>query len=254
MMLNSPEIGAADLSSLRVVFTGGEAVPYDQAARFEDSTGCKVLQFYGSNETGAASRTTLGDDRPHRLTTAGRVIEGMQVRLFDPVTREPLGIVGRGQPGCKGPATCEGYYGDPDGDAQLYTEDGWMLMGDLVEVDTDGYLSVIGRTSDIIIRGGKNISAPAVEAEVMTHPAVIVAAAVAVSDPVFGEKVCVYIEGPEPVSLEAITAHLEGRGVTREWFPEYLVQLDVLPRSAGAKIAKGELREDARRRFESPGR
>ena len=74
---------APDWSSLRVLFTGGEAVPYQRAAEFEEQTGACVLQFYGSNETGALSRTALSDTREKRLRTAGRVIEEMQVRLFD---------------------------------------------------------------------------------------------------------------------------------------------------------------------------
>lgn len=245
MLLNSPAIDEVDLSALKVVFTGGEAVPYAKAAEFEDRTGCKVLQFYGSNETGAASVTTSDDDRVHRLTTAGRIIPGMHVRLFDPVSLEPLPIPGRGQPGCKGPALCNGYWDDPQANASLYTSDGWILMGDLVEIDAEGYLTVVGRTSDIIIRGGKNLSAPAIEGEVMTHPAVAVAAAVAVPDPVFGERVGLFVEarpGRRGLTLEDITGHLRARGVTREWFPEYLFELDELPRSSGGKVAKGELR------------
>jgi acyl-CoA synthetase len=245
LLLDDPALAGADLSSLRAVFTGGEAVPYEKAAQFEDRTGAKVLQFYGSNETGAASVTTLGDDRPHRLTTAGRVIPGMQVRLFDPADGTPVPVPGRGQPGCRGPATCEGYWDDPAANASLYTADGWMLMGDLVEIDADGYLTVVGRTSDIIIRGGKNISAPAVEAEVVTHPDISVAAAVPVPDPVFGERVGVFVEmrpGAAPVTLDDITAHLARRGVSREWFPERLLGVGPLPRSSGGKVAKGDLR------------
>lgn len=248
LMLDDPAFPGTDLSSLRVVFTGGEAVPYEKAAEFEDRTGAKVLQFYGSNETGAASVTTLADDRPHRLSTAGRVIPGMHVRLFDPATLQPVEVPGRGQPGCRGPATCEGYWDDPDANASLYTDEGWVLMGDLVEIDGDGYLTVVGRTSDIVIRGGKNISAPAVEAEVMTHPSVSVAAVVAVPDPVFGERVGVYIElkpGAPNVTLEELTAHLASRQVTREWFPERLLGVGPLPRSSGGKVAKGELRARA---------
>jgi acyl-CoA synthetase len=251
MMLGSPALDSTDLSSLRVVFTGGEAVPYEKAAEFEDRTGCKVLQFYGSNETGAASRTTVRDDREHRLGTAGRVIDEMQVRLFSP--EDPSRPVsGRsGQPGCRGPATCEGYWSDDAANAQLYNDEGWMLMGDLVEIDESGYLTVVGRTSDIIIRGGKNVSAAVVEAEVMTHPAVTVAAAVAMPDPVFGERVCVYVELAvgRAVTLEELTGHLQSRGVTREWWPERLVVLDSLPRSSGGKVAKGELRADIRTRL-----
>jgi acyl-CoA synthetase len=126
-----------------------------------------------------------------------------------------------------------------------------MLMGDVVEIDDEGYLTVVGRTSDFIIRGGKNISAPQVEAEVATHPGVAVAAAVAMPDNVFGERVCVYVEvrpGWESITLGDLTDHLASRGVTKEWFPERLVILDALPRSSGGKVAKGELREDVRRR------
>ncbi len=245
MLLNSAALRPDDLTSLRVVFTGGEPVPYARAAEFEDRIGAQVLQFYGSNETGTVSRTTTRDSKRRRLTTAGRTIDEMQVRLVDPATGETVNGL-QGQPACRGPATCEGYYGDPAANAQLYTPDGWMLVGDLVEIDPDGYLTVIGRTSDIIIRGGKNISAAAVEAEVMTHPRVALAAAVAMPDPVFGEKVCVFAElrSAEPLTLEELNDHLAARGATREWFPERLIVVDRLPRSSGGKVAKSDLRGD----------
>jgi acyl-CoA synthetase len=251
MLLNAQAERPRDLSSLRSMFTGGEAVPFERAAAFEDTTGAKVLQFYGSNETGALSRTTVHDDREHRFGTAGRLIDEMQVRLLDPDTHDdvPPGVT-EGQPACKGPATCLGYWGDDAANQKLFTDDGWMLMGDIVRIDDDGYLSVIGRTSDFIIRGGKNISAPAVEAELTTHPDVAMVAAVPFPDPVFGERVCAYVEtrpGAE-VTLEALVAHLAERGVSREWYPEHLVVVDELPRSSGGKVAKGDLREDAKRR------
>lgn len=254
MLLNSSRLDRADLSALRVVFTGGEAVPYAKAAEFEKRTGATVLQFYGSNETGAVSRTTLRDDRPHRLTTAGRIITEMHVQLVDPVTRQPV-TGSSGQPACRGPATSEGYWNDPAGNDDLYTGDGLMLMGDLVSIDSDGYLTVIGRTSDIVIRGGKNISAAAVEAEVMTHPAVAMAGAVAVPDEVLGERVCVFVQLREgsALTLQDLAAHLEGRGVTREWFPEYLIVADELPRSSGGKLAKAELRTAAARYVRGDG-
>lgn len=160
MMLNSPLFDQLDLSSLRVMFTGGEAVPFARAAAFEDLTGAKVLQFYGSNETGVLSGTRLTDSRERRFGTAGRVIDAMQVRVYDDRGVQMTGTPLVGIPACKGPATCVGYLDDDDANAQLFTDDGWMLMGDVVEIDDDGYLRVIGRTSDIIIRGGKNISAP----------------------------------------------------------------------------------------------
>jgi acyl-CoA synthetase len=160
-------------------------------------------------------------------------------------------VEGRGQPACRGPATCLGYWDDDAANAKLFTADGWMLMGDIVEIDSDDYLRVVGRTSEFIIRGGKNLSAPAIEAEVATHPGVALCAAVPAPDAVFGERVCIYVS-PRPnqsPTLEDITRHLSERGVTREWFPEYLVTMDELPRSSGGKVAKAALAEDAKRRW-----
>ena len=144
-----------------------------------------------------------------------------------------------------------GVEGDRAGMAELYTDDGWMLMGDIVRIDDDGYLTVVGRASDFIIRGGKNVSAAQVEHEVGSHPAVALVAAVAVPDELFGERVCVYVvarPGAGDLTLDAVTAHLAQREVSKELWPEYLVTVDDLPRSSGGKIAKGELREDAKGR------
>jgi acyl-CoA synthetase len=240
MMLNSPLFDQLDLSSLRVMFTGGEAVPFARAAAFEDRTGARVLQFYGSNETGALSRTQVVDSRERRFGTAGRIIDAMAVRVYDEAGTEMTGSPLAGIPACKGPATCVGYLDDDEANAQLFTEDGWMLMGDVVEIDGDGYLRVIGRTSDIIIRGGKNISAPALEAEIAEHPDVDLVAAVSMPDETFGERVCVYVSTKNQVSLTLsdITTFLAARGIGREQFPERLIQLDALPRSSGDKVAK----------------
>ncbi len=252
MLLNAQAEKPRDLSSLRSMFTGGEAVPYERAAEFERVTAAAVLQFYGSNETGALSRTTAKDTRERRLRTAGAVIPDMEVRLFDPDTgADVTGQRATGQPACRGPATCLGYWDDAEANAKLFTPDGWMLMGDIVEIDAEGYLTVVGRTSDFIIRGGKNISAPAIEQEVAAHPGIALVAAVPSPDPVFGERVCIYVKarvGAE-ITLEGVIEHLSKRGVSREWFPERMVLMDDLPRSSGGKVAKGDLREDAKRRW-----
>lgn len=255
MMLNAAESDGRDLSSLRVMFTGGEAVPNERASEFEERTGARVLQFYGSNETGALSRTSLTDSRDRRLRTAGRTIDEMKVRLLDG-DDDVTASGGPGEPVCRGPALSMGYWDDDDANRRLYTPDGWMRTGDLATIDPDGYLSVVGRLSDIIIRGGKNISAPQVESEVATHPRVAMAAAVAMPDPVFGERVCVYVtlRDPVPLSLAELTEHLLSRGCGKELLPERVVVLDELPTASGGKVAKAELREDIRRRLveESP--
>lgn len=267
MMLNSPAIDTYDLSSLRAMFTGGEAVPYARSAEFEERTGARVLQFYGSNETGALSYTSMRDTRERRLTTGGRVIEGMDVHLVGEDGRATSwraggdgasgdvasGDVASGQAACRGPATCLGYYDDADANAALITDDGLMLTGDIATVDEEGYLCVVGRKSDFIIRGGKNISAVVVEEQVATHPSVAMAAAVAMPDEIFGERVCVYltlVEGAD-VTLDELVDHLRSGGYSKETFPERIELVDELPRSSGGKIAKGELRADIRRRLQA---
>jgi acyl-CoA synthetase len=244
MLLNSPRATVTDFSSLRVMFTGGEAVPFERAADFERRTGARVLQFFGSNETGALSRTRTTDTIDARLRTAGAVIDAMRVRLFDDEGRDVTAEGGPGQAACAGPATCLGYYNDPEANRRLFTSDGWMLTGDICTVDDDGYLRVVDRKSDFIIRGGKNVSAAAVEDQVGSHPDVAMVAAVAVPDPVYGERVCVFVvpRSGATVDLDTLRAHLKERGTSPETWPERLELVGDLPRGSGGKVAKAELR------------
>ena len=242
MMLGSERLDQADLGSLRAVFTGGEAVPYHRAAEFEDRTGARILQFYGSNETGAFSNTSMADSRQDRLTTAGRVIATMAPRLFDDGV-DVTATGGPGQPACRGPATCTGYYDDPEANRALVTEDGWVLMEDVATVDDRGYVRLTGRKTDFIIRGGKNISAAAVEDAVGTHPAVVLVAVVGVPDDVFGERVGAFVvpRAGASLTLAELVAHLRAAGYSPESFPEHLYLVDDLPRASGGKVAKGLL-------------
>jgi acyl-CoA synthetase len=250
LLLDAPALARRDLGSLRVLFTGGERVPAERAAEFERRTGARVLQFYGSNETGALSRTTTQDPAEVRLGSAGHVIASMQVRLFDADGRD-VTAGGRGQPGCRGPLLSRGYWNDPAANARLRTPDGWMLTGDLAELDARGVLRVVGRLGDFIIRGGKNVSAAAVEEAAGTHPGVALAAAVAMPDPTFGERVCLYavLRAGAALTLAELVAHLRAQGASPENLPERLVVVDELPRSSGGKIHKAALREDIARRL-----
>jgi len=244
LMLASPVMDEVDLSSLRVLYTGGEAVGAERAKEWERRTGSKVLQFYGSNEIGPFSCTSLDDPDDLRLGTVGRVVEGLDYRLYDDLGQPAPGRTG--QPGAISPGTAGGgYWGDDEANAALVTADGYFLMPDVVTVDEAGYVTITGRKSDIIIRGGKNISAAAVEADVARHPAVAMAAAVAVSDDVFGERVCAVVvlrPGVESLSLDELVGFLAAEGVSKEYFPEHLVILEELPQSMGGKIAKADLR------------
>ena len=241
MMLNSPDVDKRDVSSLRVMFTGGEMIPYEAARSFEERTGSLVLNFYGSNESGFATGTRVTDAPERRLRTGGSSLSGTEVRLFD--NGVDVTGTGRGQPGSRGPSLCLGYYDDPEANAQLFTEDGYVLHADIVTIDDEGYLTVVGRKSEIIIRGGKNISAAVVEDLVTTHPVVALAAAVPIPDPLFGERVCVFVElrQGESLTLTELIDFLGGAGASKENYPEHLVVMDELPRSSGGKVAKGRL-------------
>ncbi|MGB1489273.1 MAG: class I adenylate-forming enzyme family protein [Acidimicrobiales bacterium] len=234
-----------DLSSLRVIFTGGEAISPTRAQELEEKSGCRVLNFYGSNETGTLSGTTVHDPAEKRYTSAGKVIPEMQVRLYDPTTGERTADIGKGQPACKGPALSLGYWEDDDANKELMTEDGWFLMGDLVEIDSQGWLKVTGRVSDFIIRGGKNISAVAIEREVELHPKVALVAVVPKPNKKLGETAAAYVQlhVGQSLSLEELQNFLSDQGVSIEWWPETLNVLKRLPLSSGGKVAKGELKE-----------
>ncbi|MDX6215001.1 MAG: acyl-CoA synthetase [Frankiales bacterium] len=251
MLLNHPASDEHDLSSLKVMFTGGEMIPPDRAREFEDRTGAVVLSFFGSNETGALTATRHDDPREKRLTTVGRVLPSMEVRLYD----EGGAVTsGTGIPGGRGPLLCQGYWDDAAANELLYAPDGFMLMGDVVSIDEDGWMTVVGRTSDIIIRGGKNISAVTVENAVDSHPSVDAVGIVPVSDEVFGERVCavVTLVPGTTLTLEELIAHLDGAGLGKESWPEHLLVLEELPRSSGGKLAKRSLRDLAERHFRPP--
>jgi acyl-CoA synthetase len=246
MLLNSPAFATTDLSSLRVMFTGGERVPVARAREFEERTGCAVLQFYGSNEAGPLSVTTVDDPQAARLTTAGRPIPGARLRLLAD-DGDVLG--GPGQVAATGPGCTPGYLDDDAANAALFRPDGWLLTGDVATIDAAGYLSITGRIADFIIRGGHNVSALVVEEAVGGHPAVAQAAVVAVPDPVLGERVCAYVVTRAPLTLDALRVHLDATGVSKQNWPEYLVAWPSLPLGTGGKVDKAALRADAAQRF-----
>src|SRR4029078_12635095 len=148
------------------------------------------------------------------------------VRLLDAATGADLTAPGAvGVPAAKRPTLCLGYYDDDAANTPLLTADTWMGMGDLATIDGDGYLTVVGRTSDVIIRGGKNVSGADVEDNVASPPGVSLCAAVAMPDETFGERVCVFVElraGAGLLTLDGLHAHLAQRGIGKELWPERL--------------------------------
>ena len=178
----------------------------------------------------------------------------MHVRLFDDDGADVTATGGPGIAACKGAVNCLGYYDDPEANAKLYTADGWMLTGDFCTIDADGYLTVAGRASDFIIRGGKNISAAEVEDEVSTHPAVAHGRSGRDAGPGV-RRACVRLRrAARPARRRSSSTRCAStspaRGVGKELWPERIVVVDAIPRSSGGKVAKGELRADIRRRLE----
>jgi acyl-CoA synthetase len=251
MLLASPKLDSYDITSLRIVQSGGERVPFEPAREFEDRTGSKILQFYGSNEAGCLCGTTMEDTTEKRLGTAGRIFPEMQVRVFDEHGTDVTATGGPGRSACKGPGITPGYFGNPQANAELFRDDGWMYLGDIIEIDSDGYLRVVGRTADFIIRGGHNVSAPAVEEELLTHPRVAMAAVVGMPDPLLGERVCAYVVTADggDMTVDELAVYLGGRGVSKTMWPERVVCVRELP-NAGGKVAKSALRADIARRLD----
>lgn len=249
MLLRSPGLDRRDLSSLRVLYTGGEPVPYGDARAFEELTGAKVLQFYGSNEGGGVSRTTVDDDTETRLRTCGRTLASMNVRVLDEKGADVVGDIRRGRPAVRGPLVSAGYWDDPVADAEVYTPDGWTLLGDLVEIDAADRVRVIGRTSDFIIRGGKNVSITEIQELVREHESVSDVAVVGVPDEIYGERVCAVLVLADGADLDTarLSTDLESRGVTKEYLPEYVVVVDRLELGPGGKTDRGAARATAMR-------
>ncbi len=186
------------------------------------------------NEAGPISVTRVTDDRAHRLGTVGRPIPSARLRLLPPDGRIAV----------NGPGCTDGYDNDEAATAALIRPDGWLVTGDLGELDADGYLRVTGRATDFIIRGGHNISALAVEEAVGGHPRVAQVAVVPVPDDVLGERVCAYVVTVDsgPLSLDELRKHLDANGVSKHNWPERLVCRPELPLGTGGKVDKAALR------------
>jgi long-chain acyl-CoA synthetase len=224
---------------LRIAASGGAPLPREQAENFERVTGVPVLDTWGLSETSPAA--TLNRPGATRVGSVGRPIDGVEVRAVGE-DNEGLPAGETGQLAIRGHNVMKGYWRRPEATAAAITAEGWFLTGDLGRVDDDGYVYVVGRSKDMIIRGGLNVYPREVEEVLHRHPAVSEAAVVGVPDERLGEEV-----GAAVVLAPGASAAPEE---LREWtaqrvapfkYPRQVWMLDELPKGPTGKILKREI-------------
>ena len=247
--LGHPRFGEFDLSSLRTGIMAGSPCPVAVMKRVvgEMHMG-QVAICYGMTETSPVSTMTGRDDGLARRTgTVGRVMPHLEVKVVDPVT----GLAQRrGEPGelcTRGYSVMLGYWDEPDRTAEAVDAAGWMHTGDLATMDAEGYVNIVGRIKDMVIRGGENIYPREIEEYLHTHPDVADAQVIGVPDPKYGEELMAWIvmrPGAEPLTARGIREFCEGR-LARYKIPRYVHIVDSFPMTITGKIRKVEMREQA---------
>jgi acyl-CoA synthetase (AMP-forming)/AMP-acid ligase II len=242
-LLNVRDLARYDLSSLQVMTTGGASCPVGVIREVRTRLPGHLLELYGMLECGFQSHTTLEDDPEEVCGLVGRPLRQMRIRVVDDDGRDcPPGTAGEIL--TYGPSVTVGYYNNPGANARSFSADGWFATGDIGILDARGYLKIVDRKKELIIRGGANIYPREIEEVLYQHPKVLEAAAVGIPDPRLGERVCACIV-PRPgqsLAFEELTAFLKDKIATYK-LPEFLWLLDALPRTPTGKVQKGPLRD-----------
>ena len=243
-MLNEPALGSFDLSSLRVVITGGASAAIETIRDYQARVPGHLIELYGMLETGFHTYTRFSDDPAAVNGTIGRVVSSMELQLLDGAGAEvPDGEVG--EIAALGPSVHLGYHANPTANAEAFTAGGWFRTGDLGRVvDAAGNVAIVGRLKEIINRGGKKFFPREVEEVLYTHPKIMHAAMVGIADARVGERncLCVIPKAGQSVTLSEMIAHLAGQLADYK-LPEELVVVDELPFTATGKLQRFVLAE-----------
>ena len=247
MMMGVYDPGEHDLSSVRYWVCAGAPIP---GSVVESATkmlgGGRVLSLYGRSENFLTTMCKSTDPADRSVNSDGSALEGASVKIVDKSGQEvPRGT--EGDIAYRGPSHMLGYYRSPTETDALFTPDGYSRSGDLGFMDDEGFVRVTGRTKDIIIRGGLNISARELEDLLLDHGAVGSVAAVGMPDTRLGEKVCLYIvpaPGKAAPTLDELIAFLRERNLATPKLPERVEIVDSLPMTATGKVQKHLLRGD----------
>ncbi|EFH1528492.1 medium-chain fatty-acid--CoA ligase [Escherichia coli] len=249
-LLNVLEKQPADLSALRFFLCGGTTIP-KKVARECQQLGIKLLSVYGSTESSPHTVVNLDDPLSRFMHTDGYAAAGVEIKVVDDA-RKTLPPGCEGEEASRGPNVFMGYFDEPELTARALDEEGWYYSGDLCRMDEAGYIKITGRKKDIIVRGGENISSREVEDILLQHPKIHDACVVAMPDERLGERSCAYVVLKAPhhsLSLEEVVAFFSRKRVAKYKYPEHIVVIEKLPRTASGKIQKFLLRKDIMRRL-----
>jgi len=220
-----------DLSSLRIIKTAGGYLPPPLAKEAEEKFGCPILGTYGTQDTGSISGVPITASEEQRYTTVGRLHPGIEIKILNDDGKEvkPGGV---GTLWFKGPGNAIGYYRDLEKTmSEAFDKDGFATPGDLVMMGDDGFLKIMGRKKDIIIRGGQNIYPKEIEDYLLAHRKVTNAAVVPMPDPELGEKACAFVtvKKGEQFTFDEMMEYLKSKKFAMFKLPERLEVLDALP-------------------------
>jgi len=245
--LSVPDLRSYDVSSLRTGIMAGAPCPVEVMKRVVDELGMtEVTICYGMTETSPVStQTRAEDDLDRRVSTVGAVHPHVEVKVVDPDT----GLtVPRGTPGefcTRGYSVMLGYWEEPAKTAEAIDAARWMHTGDLAVMDDAGYLNIVGRIKDMVIRGGENIYPREIEEFLYTHPDIEDAQVIGVPDVRYGEELCAWVRlrpGADALTAEALREFCTGK-LAHYKIPRYVQVVDAFPMTVTGKIRKVEMRE-----------
>lgn len=244
VMLSLNAFDEFDTSSLLICATGAAPCPADLAHEIQNRFGCALHIGFGATETaGGIAATSISDTNDQQAETVGHPMPGMQIKIVDDERRElPPGTVG--ELACRSDSIMLGYYQDPEQTAQVMDDEGWFYTGDLAVMDENGYIRIVGRKTDMIIRAGQNVYPEEIEAFLLTHPQIREAAVVGVPAKIEGEAVWAFIIPERPQGLDEREALQYCRDVLEPYkIPARVVVMEDFPRSETGKPQKYKLRE-----------
>lgn len=246
-ILQHPEFAQFDLSSLRTVVSGGAPVPVYLMEQVKERIGADVAIVFGQTEASAAITLTLTDDSFElKSATVGVPLPHVEVKIVDPVSGEVVPCGERGELCCRGFLVMQGYYKMEERTAEALDSEGWLHTGDLATMDAHGYVNIVGRLKEMVIRGGENIFPREIEEFLVRHPAIADVHVLGVPDRFFGEELLAVIRLKEDKTLDEqeLREYCKGK-ISHQKIPRYIQFVSEYPMTASGKVQKFVLRERA---------